>query len=235
MAGAPALTTYREGSLHATLKDLYTRPGDRQEVPVDGSVIDVVRDDELVEIQTASFGSAARKLRRLVESHRILLVHPIAAEKWLVRVDADGVVLGRKRSPKRGIPLDIFEYLVAFPELVAHPNFSLELVLTSEEEIRGPVPEDARYRYPRNWWRLDRRLLQIEATIRIDSPADLARLLPASLPESFTSADVAAASLRPKRLAMRTAYCLQRAGAAECTGKVGRLQIYRLVVPERRQ
>jgi len=229
MAGAPALTTYREGSLHAALKALYARPGDLVEEPIDGYVIDVVRDDELVEIQTASFASAARKLRRLVNAHRIVLVHPIAVQRWLVRVDADGVVLSRKRSPKRGLPLDIFEHLVAFPELIADVNFSLELALIDEEEIRGPVPEGKRYRYPRTWVRLDRRLVEVVATIRVDSPADLARLLPDGLPETFTSSDIAAASRRSKRLAMRTAYCLQRAGAAECTGKIGRLQTYRLV------
>jgi hypothetical protein len=45
----------------------------------DGYVVDVARAGELVEIQTRSFASAARKLRRLVANHRIVLVHPI---KW---------------------------------------------------------------------------------------------------------------------------------------------------------
>ena len=233
MAGAPALTTYREGSLHAALKALYTGPGDRQEEPVDGSVIDVVRGDELVEIQTTSFASASRKLRRLVEDHRILLVHPIALERWLVSVDADGAVLGRRRSPKRGVPLDIFEQLVAFPELVGHPNFTLDLVLIREEEIRGPVPEGIHYRYARRWQRRDRRLLDVVATLRINSPTQLERLLPGGLPDAFTSADIAAAAGRSKRLAMRTVYCLARAGSAECVGKMGHLQLYRLVAADR--
>jgi len=226
VAASSGLSTYREGSLHATLKDLYTRPGDRVEESVDGYVVDVVRDDELVEIQTASFSSAARKLRRLAIDHRILLVHPIATERWLVRVDADGVVTDRRRSPKRGLPLDLFHELVAFPELVAHPNFRIELVLIREEEVRGPVPDGARYRYPREWWRLDRRLLEVIETIRVDTPADLLGLLPADLPETFTSADIAAASRRPKHLAMRAAYCLQRAGATRCIGRRGRAQVY---------
>ena len=85
----------------------------------------------------------------------------------------------------------LFDELVAFPELVAESNFRIELVLVREEEVRGPVPAGARYRYPRTWWRLDRRLLEIVETIRVDTPADLIGLLPASLPESFTSADLA--------------------------------------------
>jgi hypothetical protein len=205
---------------------LYAGPGGRTEEMVDGFVVDVVRDDELVEIQTASFASAARKLRRLVEDHRIALVYPIAVERWLLRVDADGVVTDRRRSPKRGRPLDVFEELVAFPELVAHPNFRLELLMIREEEVRGPVPAGARYRYPREWWRLDRRLLDVVETIRVDTPADLLTLLPDGLPSPFTTADIVAASRRSKRLAMRSAYCLSKAGATVCVGRAGRLFKY---------
>jgi hypothetical protein len=226
VAASSGLSTYREGSLHAALKALYARPGDRVEESVDGYVVDVVRDDELVEIQTASFSSAARKLRRLIEDHRVVLVHPIATERWLVRVDADGAVTDRRRSPKRGIPLDLFHELVAFPELVAHASFRIELVLIHEEEIRGPVPEGARYRYPREWWRLDRRLIEVVETVRIDTPADLLGLLPDGLPNPFIAAEIAAASRRPKNLAMRAAYCLQKAGATRCVGRRGRAQLY---------
>ena len=73
------------------------------------------------------------------------------------------------------------------------PNFRIELALICEEEIRGPIPDGARYRYPRDWWRLDRRLLEVVETRRIDTPADLLGLLPDGLPEPFTTADIVAA------------------------------------------
>ncbi|HEX7590472.1 MAG TPA: hypothetical protein VF375_00835 [Candidatus Limnocylindrales bacterium] len=194
-----------------------------------GYIVDIVRDDELVEIQTASFSSAAAKLRRLVADYRIVLVHPIAVERRLVRVDTDGVITSGRLSPKRGQALDLFGELTAFPELVAHPNFRLELVLVHEEEIRGPVPEGARFRYPRDWWRLDRRLVEVLEVVRVDTPADLLRLLPAGVTSPFTTADIAAASRRPKNLAMRAAYCLAAAGATRPIGKQGRLQLYEVV------
>lgn len=225
-----SLSTYREGSLHSALKTLYAGPAGLVEQTVDGFVVDVVREGELVEIQTSSFASAAPKLRNLVERHRLVVVYPIAVERWLVKVDADGAVASRRRSPKRGLPADLFDQLVAFPELIAHPNFSLELVLVREEEIRGPVPEGARYRYPRQWWRLDRRLLEVVGAIRIESAADLTRLLP-PLPASYTSADIAAALGRPKRLAARAAYCLHKSGASVKAGRNGRLVAYRLADP----
>ena len=221
-------TTLREGSLHAALKARYAAAtlDARIEASVDGFVIDIAGAGELVEIQTVSFASARRKLERLVATHRVVLVHPIPVEKWLVRVDADGVVLRRQRSPKRGIPLDLFDELVSIPGLVAHPNFRIELALIREEEIRGPVPEGRRYRYPREWLRLDRRLLGVVETWRVDTPADLFGLLPPGLPDPFTTADIVAASGRSKRLAMRTVYCLARSGAAAPLAKRGRHVTY---------
>ena len=222
------MTTFREGSLHAALKAWYaaTVTGARVEAAVDGFVVDVAGLDELVEIQTASFASARRKLERLVVSHRVVLVYPIPIEKWLVRVDADGVILGRRRSPKRGLAIDLFDELVYLPGLIAEPRFRIELALISEEEIRGPIPEGARYRYPRQWWRLDRRLLDVVETRRIDTPSDLLGLLPLGLPDPFTTADIVAATGRPKRLAMRAVYCLARSGSIARLARRGRLTTY---------
>jgi hypothetical protein len=232
-AVASPLTTFREGSLHAALKARYaaTVTGARVEAPVDGFVVDVAGRDELVEIQTASFASARRKLERLVASHRVVLVYPISIEKWLVRVDADGVILGRRRSPKRGLALDLFEELVFLPGLIADPNFRIELALICEEEIRGPIPEGARYRYPRQWWRLDRRLLDVVETRRIDTPGDLLGLLPLGLPDPFTTADIVAATGRSKRLAMRAVYSLERSGSIVRLARQGRLVTYGRTAP----
>jgi hypothetical protein len=226
-------STLREGSLHAALKARYaaTVSGARVEAEVDGFIVDVAGADELVEIQTASFSSARRKLERLVVTHRVVLVYPIPIEKWLIRVDGGGGILARRRSPKRGLALDLFDELVRIPGLVAHPNFRIELVLTCEEEIRGPIPASARYRYPRQWWRLDRRLLDVVETRRIDTPADLVRLLPTDLPEPFTTGDLVAATGRSKRLAMRSVYCLERCGAIERLARQGRLMAYRRTQP----
>ncbi|MCI0585020.1 MAG: hypothetical protein L0227_19360 [Chloroflexi bacterium] len=226
---APLITTFREGSLHAELKARYAAatPGSRIEAVMDGFVVDVAGPGEIVEIQTGSFSSARRKLQRLVVSHRVALIHPIAIEKWLVRVDDGGAILGRRRSPRRGVVLDLFDELVSIPVLLAHPNFRIELALICEEEIRGPIAEGRRYRYPRTWRRLDRRLVEVIETVRIDTPADLLDLLPAGLAEPFTTADLVAATGRSRRLAMRAAYCLERSGVLVRDGRRGRHAAYR--------
>ena len=228
-ATASSLATYREGSLHAALKARYAAGivGGRVETAVDGYIVDVVGRHELIEIQTSSFGSARRKLERLVATHRVVLVHPIPLETWLVRVDGDGVIVRRRRSPKRGLPLDLFEELVHLPALLAEPNFRIELALIAVEEVRGPVPAGARYRHARDWWRLDRRLRDVVETRRIDGPGDLLGLLPADLPTPFTTADIVASTGRSRRLAMRATYCLERSGAIQRVARQGRFLAYR--------
>ncbi len=227
-AASSGLSTYREGSLHAALKAMYAAatPGSATEQAVDGYVIDVVTAAGLVEIQTGSFGSAAKKLARLVDTHRITLVYPVAVEKWLLRVDADGVILGRRRSPKHGIAADVFEELVHIPALLAHPNFEMDIVLIREEELRGPAEAGVRYRYPREWRRLDRRLVEVVETLRVEHPANLLALLPATLPDPFTTKDIAAATGRSQRLAGRAAYCLERSGAVARLSRAGRMITY---------
>jgi hypothetical protein len=151
----PTIGTYQEKSLHAALKSWYAAPGDIIEQPVDGFVVDLVRGDELIEIQTSNFSAMKRKLPVLLESHTVRLVHPIPVLKWIVRLDQDGdSILSRRRSPKRGSLLDIFDELVSIPHLVSHPRFSLEVLLVEVEETRW---QDGRGSWRRRGTRRKRR------------------------------------------------------------------------------
>ena len=126
-----------EKPLHAALKRQYAEPNDLFEVPVDGFMLDIVRGDLLIEIQTKSFASIKKKLASLVDRHQIRLVYPIAQEKWILKPAEDGQgQTSRRKSPKHGALEDIFKELVSLPELLLHPNFSIEVVFIIEEEVR---------------------------------------------------------------------------------------------------
>ena len=219
-----------EGHLHAALKDWYARPGDRVEVPVEGYQVDLVREDLLIEIQTGSFSSCARKLRDLVQRHRVRLVHPIARERTIVRLPQSGSGRPRRRrAPKRFGYERVFEQLVSFPELVAHENFELELVATREEEVREWVKRPRRRRH--QWRVTERRLLEVLAMRLVTSPAELLELLPRGLPQPFDTAELAAAWQQPRALAQQVTYCLRRAGALEEAGRRGNARLYSVVDP----
>lgn len=221
-----AISTLNEKPLHAALKQWYARPRDRFEAPVDGFLVDIVRGKLLVEIQTRGFAAIRRKLRALVVRHRVRLVYPVAAQKWIVRLTPDGKAeLGRRRSPKRGTVEQVFEELVSLPDLPAHPHFSLEVLLIHEEEVRR---KDGKRRWRRQGWATqERRFLQVVDRRMFRTPADLCALVPAEMAEPFTTADLADAIDRPRRLAQQMAYCLREMAALEVVGKQGNAILYR--------
>ncbi len=210
-----------EKPLHAALKAWYAQPGDRFEVEVGGSIIDIVRGELLVEIQTRSFSALKRKLEKLVADHPVRLVFPIAAEKWIVRLSDDGAAqAGRRKSPRRGSELELFRELVSFPHLIAHPNFALEVLLIQEEEVRqqGLTRNWRR----RGWGTVERRLVQVVGRRLFATPGDLAALIPGTLDEPFTTSELAAAIHEPRWLAQKMAYCLRCIGVIAETGKRGK-------------
>jgi hypothetical protein len=219
--------TLNEKSLHADLKAWYAQPDDRFEVPVDDFVIDIVRGDLLIEIQTGNFSSIKRKVRALVKAHPLRLVYPIPQDKWIVRLakDGSGDVLGRRRSPKHGAFEHLFEELVRLPKLLTDPNFALEVLLTREEEVRF---YDGKRAWRRHGWVIqERRLLDVVERRLFETAVDLLALLPPDLPEPWTTADLAAGIGQPRWLARKMAYCLRKMDAIEMVGKRGNAILYR--------
>lgn len=254
-AQASGIGTLHESTLHAALKAYYADPGDSVEVPVDRYVVDVLKGNgaRVVEVQTRNFASIKRKVTRLLRTREVLLVHPVARAKWIVRESVDGTrVLGRRKSPKRQSYLHLFEELVSIPHLVAHPRFALEVVLVTVDEVRrqvgrarararvrAKVPARGRSRGRfkdrsrgrgkgcRPGWRVvDRRLLDIEAQRRFTGPADFRAFLPGTLAEPFTSLAYARAAGCTRRLAQKALYCLRGMGVVHVAGKQGNAYLH---------
>lgn len=219
--------TLHEMSLHAALKEWYARPGDRLETRVDGYIIDIRRGDLLVEIQTRNFWALKTKLAKLSEHHPVRLVYPIPQEKWIIRLAADGSrPVSRRKSPRRGCQEHLFLELVRIAELVLKPNFSIEVLLTQEEEI---WKYDGKGSWRRKRWSIsDRRLVSVVGRYLFESPVDYRAFLPADLPGAFIARELAAASGQPLYLAQKMAYCLRAMGVIEQSGKRGRAYLYEL-------
>ncbi len=215
-----------ERSLHASLKEWYAQPEDRFEVAVDGFVIDIVRHDLLLEIQTGSLASIKSKLTSLADSHRIRLIYPIALEKYIVKLrKGKGSGTTRRKSPRKGRVEDLFWEMVSFPQLLANPNFSLEVLMITEEEVWR---YDGKRSWRRKGWTVDdRRLLQVVEQKPFDEPGDWLALLPNEL-DAFTARDLAAAIGIRTQLAQKMAYCLRKVQVIELAGKEGRANLYRV-------
>ena len=221
--------TLNEGPLHQALKALYLTPSGEEEVPVGSFVADVRAEDEVIyEIQTGGFAPLKRKLAELIESHQVVLVHPIAAVRYIVKLpeEEDGQA-SRRKSPKRASVANIVEELVSIPHLLDHPNFQVEVVLIEEDEIRAYDPTRVRRRG--GWRVVSRQLNQVLEHRRIGSREDLYSLVHGPLPDPFSTADLADAMGQPRWLAQKMAYCLRQSGAAELCGKAGNALLYRRI------
>lgn len=216
---------FNEQHLHQSLKAFYAQDIWDTEVPVDGYVVDVVQGERLVEIQTGNFYAIRHKLTDLVKRHAVHLVYPIPLEKWLVKLPVeDKEVSQRRKSPKRGALESIFGELVSFPTLLCEENFTLELVLIQEEEVRRFVGED---RWRKNGWEtVERRLLSVVRQEAFEYPYQLLSLLPVGLSAAFTTAELAKLGGFSLSLAQKMAYCLREMGAIRCLGKKGRYNLY---------
>jgi hypothetical protein len=220
----PGIGLLNEKPLHASLKEWYAQPGDRFEVPIEGFVIDIVRDDVLLEIQTSNLASLKSKLACLVRSHQVRLIHPIAREKWIVHpASDDGHAISRRRSPKKGRMEDLFWETAGLGRLFANPGLSLEVLMIREEEARRYEP-GRRWRR-RGWATEERRLIQVVDRRLFADPADWLALLPEGL-ESFTAGDLADALGVRLELAQKMAYFFREARLVQLVGKRGRANLY---------
>ena len=217
--------TLGEKSLHSALKDWYAGPDDRLEVEVDGFHIDILRHKLLIEIQTSNFSSQRKKLKTLTQKHHVRLVFPIAKEKWIVRLSADGMKrLGRRKSPKKGHLFHIFEELVSIPGLIRNENFSLEVLLIQEEEVRC---DDGQGSWRRKGWSVaDHRFLGVVSRHVFGNPSDFLAFIPPDLSDPFSTHELAKCIEQPRWLAQKMAYCLRHMGVIEVVGKKGNSLLY---------
>ena len=213
-----------EQSLHSQLKEHYARPGDEVEGRVGGYVADIIRGDQLIEIQTGNFqGEFRGKIRELLGSHRLHVVYPVAERKWIIR--QEGGRRTRRVSPRRGRVEELFNELVYAPDLPKVPGFSLEVALIEAEEdqeVKWRGRRRTRYRAT------DRRLLRVVASRTFSRPEDYLSLLPEGLETAFTARELTRRTGLRITLARRMVYCLAKMGLIREVGTVARAKLYQI-------
>ncbi len=218
-----------ETSLHRQLKAIYAESAEQTEVRLGHYRIDVVRGEELIEIQHGSLAAIRGKIKSLLTQHRVRVVKPIVISKQLIKRAGWGRrIVDRRMSPKRGTVWELFHDLVYFSRVFPHPNLVLEVPLVDVEEWRYPGHGRRRWRRQRDHQVEDQKLLQIAAVHCFQTAHDLARLLPSDLPVPFHTRHLAQA-VQNRTLVCPT-HCLlpARDGAIRGVGKSGNLLLYEL-------
>jgi len=191
---------------------------------MDGFVVDILRGDTAIEIQTGSASGLTRKLRTLLKRHRVQLVLPIPAVRTIVRLDAGSGERRTRTSPRHGTAVDVFRELVSLRDLLGDPNLSIDVVLTHERELRT-TPADPHTR--RGSHREERHLIRVVDCLSFRHPADYLAVVPADLAEPFTTAELAQSIGQPRGMAQKIAYVLRGMDVLTPTGKRGNAILYR--------
>jgi hypothetical protein len=215
----------RESSLHSAIKKWCFLEGDKFEVNVDGFVVDIVRGDLLIEIQTANFSAIRPKLLHLLNEHKVRLVYPIPRVKWILhRSPTTGETFGRRRSPKKGGLPDLFSELMRIPTLFSKGNFSIEVLMIEVEEVRC---KDGRGSWRRKGTSIeDRRLIRVLERQVFERKTDFLRILPKELPDPFSNRDLAGSLRISVNQSRKMTYSLRKMGAITHVANKGNQMLF---------
>jgi len=196
-------------------------------VKIGDYVVDVVCSGSLIEIQTKGFWGIRKKLVDLLKDHPVRLVYPMPHEKVLVVYDKQKLnILYKRKSPKKCTFLDMAEEIMYILPVLQAPRFTLEVLLTKEEEIRI---YDGRGSWRRKGISIhDRSLVEIVDTREFASLDDYRSLLPARLPSRFTNRDLSELMGVPQYKVRKLTYCFKHLGILRVCGKEGKAQVFAL-------
>lgn len=223
--GMNGIGTLSEKTVHSVLKKYYSPDPINHEIKVGGFVADICTGHDIIEIQTRSFDKLRRKLETFLSYYPVTIVFPIPYTKWIRWVNPEtGEISAPRKSPKTGTPYSVFPELYKIKNFLTVPNLSLTIVMVNVEE----------YRFLDGWStdrkkgssRCDRIPTEMIEEIHIRATEEYHRLIPESLPESFTSKDFRKASRLSTGASQTALNILNYLGCIERIGKKGRAFLY---------
>lgn len=219
------INTCNESPLHESVKRLYVEEGDHTEVSVKGYLVDVLKRDSIVEVQTANFSAIKKKLAILKNQWNILLVFPVIEKKSIRKFDQQGREIYKRKSPKKSTGFDVFQELLYISELFLDPPIQLELVFIEAEEDHC---DDGKGSWRRNGVSIrNRRLVSVLSKKRFENKEDYKKFLQIIPGELFTTAVLRERLQVTKPLAIKIAYFLRHSGISELVGKQARHNLFR--------
>jgi hypothetical protein len=224
---SPEIGTRRESSLHRALKFRYCGYNGRTEQVLGDFVCDgVTETGEIIEVQTGSFGPLREKAGKLAARGPLRIVHPVILTKYIETYSEDGVLIRKRKSPRRGSPWDLFRSLLYAPELPLLKGLCIEIALVDVLEKRVLDGKGS--------WRrgrasiADRELAAWHDSIILKKSRDYRRFVPLGQKQTFTTGSLAEEAEISVELARKTLYVLNKLGVVKRTGKEGRSIAYQL-------
>lgn len=179
--------TQGEKTLHAVFKYYVEPDSSFHEVKTGGFIADIRRDGRITEIQTRGLYRMKKKLAAFLSDYDVTVVHPIPRTRTVRWIERDGGFSPKRKSPKTGKFTDAVRELLGIRGFLRHPRLTVVLSLVDCNDYKVRSGKVGR---KRGAMRFERVPTALVSELRLSSPRDYLTLLPAGLPEIFTSADV---------------------------------------------
>ena len=222
-----SIGTYKEKTQHLILKHYFEPDPTFHEVSYHGFVADIHRDDNIIEIQTSSFGAMRRKLEVFLNDCDVTVVYPVPYRKTVSWIDADGNVSEPHRSPKRYTAAELLPNLIYILPYLQNPRLHFIVALLEVEEYRnldgwGNGGKRGSTRYDR----IPTKLCEL---VEIRSVLDLHKLLPFAVGETFSAEMLRKKAHFSNRAAYTAMRVLRETGAIAEERKESRTTFYRIL------
>ena len=237
--------TLGEKQMHAAIKRFICPEEQYHEIPLDTGerageldengkkikkrrfVADVLKGDNVYEIQTGPLAPLTDKIRWILEntSHNVTVIHPIAETKWVNVLNKQNDVENRYRSPVKGKLKDIAPELYAVKDFVDSPRFCLVILMMEAEQYIKNAGKKGRSRTKYKKYELIPVNLLRAHLFR--SKEDYKIFIPDSLEGEFTVKTFSSQSKIRGMDAYHTIYTLADMGLVEECGKIGRAKAFK--------
>lgn len=217
--------TLQEKTIHEVIKDFYCYDRDYQEQKRGRYIADIAIEDNIWEIQTRSFDKMRPKLNAFLPEYHVTIIYPVPVEKKVYWLEQEtGRITGGRKSPRKGSGYDVFRELYKIRPCLKNPNFAVHIFLMDMEEYKllNGWSRDRK----RGATRYDRLPGKLRDIIRLEKKEDYSMFLPESLPDYFTTKDLAGISHISQKAAQTCLLILRDLELVERCGKQGRLYLY---------
>lgn len=125
-----------EKILHKIMKYYITTNPKNHEIKVGNIYADVVLNNHIYEIQTASFNALRKKLDFLLKDYLVTIVYPVSHRKTIITTSIEGEVISEKKSPKVFTPFSILVEMYKIKSYLKNPNLSFKVIYLDMDEYR---------------------------------------------------------------------------------------------------
>jgi len=226
--------TYKEKQLHIILKHYFEPDSNYHEVPYQGFIADIKRENRITEIETSGFSGLSEKLDAFLPECSVNLVYPIPHIRYIAWIDpVSGDISQKRRSPKKpGVYEALFE-MVRIRRHIPNPNLTVTAMLLNVDEYRMLDGWSRDRKKGSN--RYERIPTDICEIFEFKTDADYLSCIPETCGDAFTVPEFS----KEAHITARTAYAVIRVfeerGIVERNGKKGRANLYRKVTEQAKE